>query len=117
VAAAALGYWLAPGLLNSQPTLEAVRAKLASADPQTRIEGLQTLTSLEMDQEQGVSLLLEVLRKDRSQEVRSAAVNALVNNGVSPERVRAEIKPLLTSEQNAYVKGMLEWLVEQSGQR
>jgi hypothetical protein len=60
------------------------------------------------------ALLIKILKEDKADEVRVAAVNALVNHGVSAE-VSADLKPLLAQEQHPSVKAMLTFLIGQPG--
>lgn len=110
----AAGLALAVGLgmlvYNLPPGKGKVLAMIGDAEPQVRIQGLYALRNVQVDHAEAATLLLKVLRDEKDEEVRLAAVNALIENGVSPSQ-SAEIQPLLAQEQNPMVKELLKWLV------
>lgn len=116
IVVAALAVWYVPGMLPpSKPNPAKILAKIENSDPQTRIDGIDHLQTLEMDPQEASSLLVKVLKEDQTDAVRLAAVNALVNNGTPTPQVSAELKTLLEKEQHASVKAMLQWLIESGG--
>jgi hypothetical protein len=118
VVALALAVWYAPAWLpRSAPSAAKVLAKIEDPDPQTRIDGIDSLWALEMPPHEAAALLVKVLKEDQTDSVRVAAAGALVNTGSPTPDVSAELKTLLEKEQNANVKAMLEWLVSQAGGR
>lgn len=92
------------------PGKSTVLAMIDDADPEVRIRGLYALQQVDIEHTEAASLLLKVLREEKVDDVRIAAVNTLINNGVGPSQT-AEIKPLLGQEQNPTVKALLQWLV------
>jgi hypothetical protein len=100
------------GMLISKlpPGKSKVLAMIADADPQVRIRGLYALQKVEIDAPEAATLLLKVLREEKEDDVRIAAVNTLIDKGVSPSQ-SAEIVTLVGQEQNPTVKQLLQWLV------
>jgi hypothetical protein len=116
-AAIVAAIWWGISSYESVPDQGDVLAMLADSNPQTRINGIYIMGGLELDPKEKATHLLKVLKEDRVDDVRVAAVNALVNNGVSPDQATVDLKPMLATEQNASVKAMLEWLISQSAKR
>ncbi len=114
VAVVALAVWLVPQFSSSGPNPGRILEMLEDSDPQTRIEGIYSLQSLELEPGDASDRLLKILREDQVDEVRVAAVNTLVNFGVTPQQASGELKPLLATEQHDTVKQLLQWLIQQS---
>jgi hypothetical protein len=115
VAAVVLAVWLVPKFYHPGPNPGRILGMLEASDPQTRIVGIDSLQGLEMDPKETSARLVKILKEDQVDEVRLAAVSALVNSGVTAELASGELKPLLATEKHDSVKQLLQWLIEQSG--
>jgi hypothetical protein len=112
VAVIFLAIWFVPKLWNSGPDPGPYLAKLKDADPLVRMEGIDALRFLDLDESEKARLLMRILKDDRSDSVRIAAVNSLTTVGPLPAETLPELKQLLANEKHPSVKPLLVWLVE-----
>jgi hypothetical protein len=107
-----------PELLALIPvSADAVAARIDDPDPRTRIRGVAQVALLPQTPEERSQLLIRILKDDPANEVRRAALDALINSGTPSAEVTDAVKSLLESEQDADIRRMLEWLVQPPANR